>query len=300
MVKLKVYGYRVVSKCKGERDLKKLLVIIITLVVVIGIGMGKFNISSSINKVKNGIQQTASVSSSSQSSQGSSTTDTSSSNLASLNYKPGSSAVITVNNDKSTLNPADWKENKVIYSNLDSLNRTSQPNTAFLEARNLANDSLRVRQIVKPTGWHQKFVNREAILNRGHLIAYSLSKGIAYTGQYNPSLQSGDQNNPKNLFTQTAFSNQEIQTIYESKVRDALKQGKKVIYQAQAIFNGNDLMAKGVELQAISTDESLNFNVFIFNVQPGFQFNYADGTSKVDQSMTVPTPAGAPHFNNRN
>ncbi|MDF2855748.1 MAG: nuclease [Neobacillus sp.] len=218
------------------------------------------------------------------------------SNLASLNYKPGTSAAILVNNNKSTLNPKDWKENKVIYSNLDRLNRTSQPNTAFLESRNVANDSLRARQYIRPTGWHQKFSKGVAIQNRGHLIAYSLSKGMAYTGQYNPNLQSGDQNNPKNLFTQTAFSNQEIQTIYESKVREALRQGKKVIYQAQAIFNGNDLMAKGVQLQAVSTDGSLNFNVFIFNVQPGFQLNYADGTSRVDRSMTVPTPAGAPHF----
>lgn len=216
--------------------------------------------------------------------------DTSSSRLASLNYESGSSVVITVNHNKSTLNPKDWKENKVIYSNLDSLNRTSRPNTAYLEARNLANDSLRVRQYVRPTGWHQKMVKGEAILNRGHLIAYSLSKGIAFTGSYDPSLKSGDQNNPKNLFTQTAFSNQEIQTLYESKVRNALKQGKKVIYQAQAIFDKNDLMAKGVELQAISTDGSLNFNVYIFNVQPGFQFNYADGTSRVDRSMIVPTP----------
>lgn len=255
--------------------------------------------SKTVNNVKNGTQQVASGSSSAPSSQGSTgKINVSASKLASLNYQPGSSAVIAVNHNKSTLNSTDWKENKVIYSNLDSLNRTSQANTAFLESRNTANDSLRVRQYVQPTGWHQKFSHGEAILNRGHLIAYSLSKGIAYTGSYNPGLKSGDQNNPKNLFTQTAFSNQEIQTIYESQVRNALKQGKKVIYQAQAVFNGNDLMAKGVELQAISTDGSLNFNVFIFNVQPGFQFNYADGTSHVDRSITVPTQAGAPHFYN--
>ncbi|WP_239984742.1 DNA/RNA non-specific endonuclease [Sporolactobacillus pectinivorans] len=253
--------------------------------------------STSKTNIKNGIQQVASGISASLSSQGSTgKTNDSASKLASLNYQPGSSAVIAVNHNKSTLNSRDWKENKVIYSNIDDLNRTSHPNTAYLESRNMANDSLRVRQYVQPTGWHQKFSNGKAILNRGHLIAYSLSKGIAYTGSYNPSLKSGDQNNPKNLFTQTAFSNQEIQTIYESQVRNALKQGKKVIYQAQAIFNGNDLMAKGVELQAISTDGSLNFNVFIFNVQPGFQFNYADGTSHMDRSITVPTPAGAPHF----
>lgn len=220
----------------------------------------------------------------------------SSPDLASLNYQSGSSAVVTVNHDQSTLNPDDWRENRVIYSNLDSINRTSSANTAYLEQRNVANDSLRVRQYVKPTGWHQKFSRGQAIINRGHLIAYSLSKGMALDGTYDPSQQSGDQNNLKNLFTQTAFSNQEIQTVYEEKIRDALREGKKVIYQAHAIFAGNDLMAKGVQLQAVSTDGSLNFNVYIFNVQPGFVFNYADGTSKGDRSMKVPAPVDAPHF----
>lgn len=282
--------------------MKKLIGFIIAVIIIIGMGkisLSGTNSSNTNNTVKSfqsGIQQVTSGISSALSRNNATSKSTSS--LASLTYKSGSSAVITVNNNKSTLNPKDWTVNKVIYSNLDSLNRTSQPNTSYLEARNVANDSLRVRQYVKPTGWHQKFANGEAILNRGHLIAYSLSKGISLNGTYQPSLQSGDQNNPKNLFTQTAFSNQEIQTIYESKIREALRQGKKVIYQAQAIFAGNDKIAKGVQLQAVSTDGSLDFNVFIFNVQPGFQFNYADGTSRVDRSMTVPTPAGAPHFKN--
>ncbi|MFT8392040.1 MAG: DNA/RNA non-specific endonuclease [Sporolactobacillus sp.] len=221
----------------------------------------------------------------------------SSSNLASLTYHSGADAVVAVNGNRSTLKAADWTSNHVVYSPLDTLNRTSSPNTAYLAAPNLANDSRRVRQFVEPTGWHQKFSGGEAIINRGHLIAYSLSKGIALDGSYEPSQRSGDQNNLKNLFTQTAFSNQELQTIYEAKVREALKEGKRVIYQAHAVFAGDDRMARGVQLQAISTDGTLNFNVYIFNVQPGFVFNYADGTSKVDSSMTVPKPADAPNFN---
>ena len=62
---------------------------------------------------------------------------------------------------------------------------------------------------------------------------------------------SGDQNNPKNLFTQSAYSNQNIQTIFEAKVRRALRQNKRVIYQATAVFRGNELMARGVNLQAV-------------------------------------------------
>ncbi len=220
--------------------------------------------------------------------------------LASLNYQSNSNPIVQVNNGKSTLRLSDWHTDHVQYSTLDHLNRTSTPAIAYLDAQNVANDSLRVRQTVEPTGWHQKFdSNHQAILNRGHIIAYSLSKGINMDGQYNPNDESGDQNNPKNLFTQTAFCNQELQTIYETKVRNALKQGAKVVYQVQPIFSGNDLMAKGVWMQAIGTN-GLDFNVYLYNVQPGYQFNYADGTSVVDNNMQVPTPANAPHFNDNN
>lgn len=207
--------------------------------------------------------------------------------LAKIDFKSGGKAYIDVNHDKSTLIPSSWKVNKVIYSNLDNLNRTSHSNTGFLEKRNVANDSLRVRQFIQPTGWHYNRRNGTQIYNRGHLIAYSVSAGIDQDGQYNPQNQSGDQNNPKNLFTQSAYSNQKIQTIFESKVRRALRENKKVIYQATPIFRGNELMARGINLQAISTDGQLDFNVYLFNVQPGYVFNYDNGRAKVDRQMQV-------------
>lgn len=207
--------------------------------------------------------------------------------LAKLDFKSGDRAYIDVNHNKSTLIKNAWKVNKVIYSNLDSLNRTSHSNTAFLEKRNVANDSLRVRQFVQPTGWHYNHRNGTQIYNRGHLIAYSISAGIDQDGNYNPNNQSGDQNNPKNLFTQSAYSNQKIQTIFESKVRRALRENKRVIYQATLIFRGNELMARGINLQAVSTDGSLDFNVYLFNVQPGFVYNYNDGRAKIDRQMIV-------------
>ncbi|WP_125982416.1 DNA/RNA non-specific endonuclease [Loigolactobacillus iwatensis] len=246
------------------------------------------NIGTAVTQAKNKTNQSSSTTN---------TKATNSSQLAALNYQSGQDPVVQVNGGKSTLNPADWHANHVIYSSLDSLNRTSSANTAYLESRNVANDALRVRQTVQPAGWHQKFAGKTAILNRGHLVAYSLSKGISLDGNYDPSQQSGDQNNLKNLFTQTAFSNQRIQTIYETEVRDALRAGKQVIYQPHAIFRGNELMPRGVQLQAISTDKTLNFNVYIFNVQPNFVFDYTTGRS-VQGSMDVPTPANAPSFNN--
>lgn len=207
--------------------------------------------------------------------------------LANLNFKSGDKAFVYVNNNKSTLIKNAWKVNKVIYSNLDNLNRTSHSNTAFLEPRNVANDSLRVRQFINPTAWHSNRENGTQIYNRGHLIAYSVSAGIDQDGNYNPNNQSGDQNNPKNLFTQTAFSNQKIQTIFEGKVRNALKQGNKVIFQATPIFRGNELMARGINLQAISLNNNLDFNVYIYNVQPDYVFDYNNGRAKIDRNMVV-------------
>lgn len=205
--------------------------------------------------------------------------------LAQLNFKSGEKSYCYVNHDRAKLNPYDWKTNHVIYQQPDNLNRTSASNVGYLERRNLANGSLRVRQYIQPSGWH--FNHGKQIYNRGHLIAYSVSAGINQQGQYSPNEQSGDQNNPKNLFTQTAYTNQKIQTIYENKVRQALRQNKKVIYSATPIFRGTERMARGIDLQAITTDKTLNFNVYIFNVQPGYQFNYQDGRARIDHTFKV-------------
>ncbi|MGF2385497.1 DNA/RNA non-specific endonuclease [Lentilactobacillus otakiensis] len=210
--------------------------------------------------------------------------------LAKLDYHSGDPSYIFVNHNKAQLNPDSWKTNKVIYSNLDNFNRTSTGNLAYLESRNVVSDENRVRQYVEPTAWHQKFIDGQPIINRGHLIAYSISGGISASGQYNPNDVSGDQNNPKNLFTQTSFSNQRVQTIFESKIRESLRRGNKVIFFAKPIFRENELMARGIHLEAISTNKSLNFNVYLFNVQPNIQFDYATGRSHVDQNMKIPEP----------
>ncbi|WP_268913409.1 DNA/RNA non-specific endonuclease [Lentilactobacillus sp. SPB1-3] len=213
----------------------------------------------------------------------------STSKLANLTFKSGDDSVVYINHDHATLNPNDWQTNKVDYQNLDSYNRTSNANVAYLENSNLASDSNRQRQYVKPTAWHQKFVDGDPIINRGHLIAYSLSGGINSDGQYTHT-NVGDQNNPKNLFTQTAFSNQKIQTIYEQKVRQALYDHKRVIFYARPIFRGSELMARGIHLQAVSTDKSLDFNVYLFNVQPKVQFDYQTGRSTIDRNFKVAEP----------
>ena len=66
---------------------------------------------------------------------------------------------------------------------------------------------------------------------------------------------------------------------YEEQVRDSIKAGHKVIYEVTPIFRGDELMARGVHVQAISDDKSLNFNAYLFNVSDNYTFDYATGRS---------------------
>lgn len=150
--------------------------------------------------------------------------------LANMNYQSGSPAVIKVNSGKSTLAASQWKNSKIDYGNLDSLNRTTT-DTAYLSKANLGRSAGRTAQTWTPTGWHNQpiTVNGKRVFpqNRGHLIAYTLSFNLTNTGQYRQG-EEGSLDNPKNLATQTAYSNQKAMQIYEDQVRTALEQGKRL------------------------------------------------------------------------
>lgn len=206
--------------------------------------------------------------------------------LANLDFQSGGNAILDVNNGQSTLNIDNWKENKVIYGELDPLNRTTFV-TAYLDKTNLGRSEGRERQVWKPTGWNQKKVDGKEIYNRGHLLAYTSSFNFDMDGKYKEG-EIGSQDNPKNLATQTAFSNQKVQTYYEKLVRNAQKvKGNKVLYQIVTVFRGKELMPRGYWLQAIDSAGTLNFNVYEYNVQPNVMFHYEDGTSKIDRTMKV-------------
>ncbi|ETY73315.1 DNA/RNA non-specific endonuclease [Lactiplantibacillus fabifermentans] len=209
--------------------------------------------------------------------------------LAKKTYQSGTSAAIKVNSGKSTLKASQWKKSKIDYGNLDSLNRTTT-DTAYLSKANLGRSAGRTAQTWSPTGWHNQpiTVNGKRVYpqNRGHLIAYTLSFNLTQDGQYK-SGEDGSLDNPKNLATQTAYSNQKTMQIYEDQVRTALEQGKKVIYRVTTVFRGNELMPRGYWSQAVSTDGSVNFNVYIWNVEPGVSFDYATGRGKADSSLQV-------------
>ena len=206
--------------------------------------------------------------------------------LANLDFQSGGNAILNVNNGQSMLNIANWKENKVIYGDLDSLNRTTFV-TAYLDRKNLGRSEGRERQVWQPTGWHQKQIDGDPIVNRGQLLAYTSSFNFDIDGKFKIG-ENGSQDNPKNLATQTAFSNQKVQMHYEKLVRDAQKlKGNKVIYQIVTVFRGKELMPRGYWLQAVDSAGTLNLNVYEYNVQPNVVFNYEDGTSKIDRAKKV-------------
>lgn len=95
-----------------------------------------------------------------------------------------------------------------------------------------------MRQFINPTGWHSNRQNamRTQIYNRGHMIAYSVSAGIDQSGRYNPNNQSGDQNNIKNLFTQTAFSNQKFKLFLKVKSEKPCGWGRKLFFKQPPFF----------------------------------------------------------------
>ena len=188
--------------------------------------------------------------------------------LTKLNYS--GKDVVTVSGNKPKFSKATkskkhgpWQK----YSNLDYLNRAHAAN-ALLNKR-LMPTAEREPLYVNPTGWHNKRISSGWLYNRCHLIGYQLT---------------GQNNNLKNLITGTRQLNDPDMLKYENKVADYIKSSNKhyIRYRVTPIWRGNELLARGVQMEAQSIgDNSVHFNVFIFNVQPGVKLNYKTGTSRV-------------------
>lgn len=198
----------------------------------------------------------------------STSSDSDASKLAQLDY--AGKQQITVNNnnpqfsqsDLSTANGA-WQS----YGNLDGLNRVTAANA--LLNKSLMPTAKRERLFISPTGWHNKRIKGGWLYNRSHLIGYQ------FTGQ---------NNNMKNLMTGTASLNSPEMQAHEMDVAYYLKgnSNRYVRYRITPVFRGNELLARGVQMEAQSVgDNAVHFNVYIFNVQSGVSLNYADGTSQV-------------------
>ena len=123
--------------------------------------------------------------------------------------------------------------------------------------------------MVKPTGWKQKRYDGQYIYNRCHLIGYQLSDEDA---------------NELNLITGTRYFNVTGMLPFENKVAEYVKNNKNVhvLYRVTPVFKDNNLLASGVLMEASSVEDkgqSVSFNVFVYNIQPGISIDYKTGES---------------------
>lgn len=157
------------------------------------------------------------------------------------------------------------------YSQFDSLGRCG---TAFaIVGTDIMPTEERGRiGMVKPTGWHTikyDIVDGKYLYNRCHLIAYQLT---------------GENANEENLITGTRYMNVEGMLPFENMVADYVKEtGNHVLYRVEPVFEGDNLLASGVHMEAESVEDNgkgISFNVYVYNVQPGITIDYRTGESK--------------------
>ncbi len=157
------------------------------------------------------------------------------------------------------------------YSDLDELGRCG------VAVANIGIDLMPTKEresigMIKPTGWHTvkyDFVDGKYLYNRCHLIGYQLT---------------GENANPKNLITCTRNMNAKVMLEFENKVAKYIKETKNnVLYRVTPIYDGDNLLANGVIMEAMSTNDngnSLMFNVFVYNVEEGVKIDYKTGESE--------------------
>jgi DNA-entry nuclease len=135
--------------------------------------------------------------------------------------------------------------------------------------------------MIKPSGWHTvKYNDRidgNYLYNRCHLIGYQLA---------------GENANEKNLITGTRYLNVTGMLPFENEVADYVEStGNHVLYRVTPVYDGDNLVASGVQMEAESVEDKgagVSFNVYVYNVQPGVIIDYATGDSEADPDYVVP------------
>jgi DNA-entry nuclease len=129
---------------------------------------------------------------------------------------------------------------------------------------------------VKPSGWVQAqydCVSGKYLYNRCHLLGWQLSAENA---------------NKRNLITGTRYMNTEGMLPFENMVADYIREtNNHVAYRVTPIYDGNDLVASGVQMEAYSVEdegEGICFNIYCYNVQPGVKIDYSTGRSWSSES----------------
>lgn len=165
------------------------------------------------------------------------------------------------------------------YASLDNLGRCGVAEACLGNETMPTEERGEIGQI-KPSGWKTvKYdcVDGKYLYNRCHLIGFQLS---------------GENANQRNLITGTRYMNVEGMLPFENMVADYIKEtGNHVLYRVTPIYNGNELVARGVQIEALSVEDSgegICFNVYCYNNQPGVRINYANGESQEVDDGIIP------------
>ena len=184
-------------------------------------------------------------------------------------------AYVVLNNNVPDFDESDYTtESFVEYSELDSLGRCG---VAFAnickETMPKEDDERESISSVKPSGWVQKKYNGEYLYNRCHLIGYQLTNENA---------------NKQNLITGTVYLNIEGMLPFENEIAQYIEDNpdNHVLYRVTPIFDGDNLVASGVQLEAFSVEDKgkgICFNIYCYNVEPGIIIDYKTGESYLDE-----------------
>lgn len=159
------------------------------------------------------------------------------------------------------------------YSSLDELGRCGTAYANISEELMPTEERGPIGQ-VKPSGWqtvkYNDLIDGNYLYNRCHLIGFQLA---------------GENANKQNLITGTRYLNVTGMLPFENEVADYVKEtGNHVLYRVTPIYEGDNLVPDGVQMEAKSVEDDgagVQFHVFCYNVQPQITINYATGESQV-------------------
>ena len=87
------------------------------------------------------------------------------------------------------------------------------------------------------------------------------------------------------MLTGTRYLNVVGMLPFEDQVADYVQEtGNHVLYRVTPVFQGVELVARGVQMEAWSVEDGgagVCFNVYCYNVQPGVKIDYATGESRL-------------------
>lgn len=159
------------------------------------------------------------------------------------------------------------------YSELDELGRCGEADACVGEETMPTEDRESISDVT-PTGWENRqydSVEGGYVYNRCHLIGYQLT---------------GENANEENLITGTRYMNTEGMLPFENEVAEYVHEtDNHVMYRVTPVFEGDNLVASGVQMEAESVEDGgagVCFNVYVYNVQPDITIDYATGENWED------------------